>query len=166
MRSTSPETPAEIQTISRWLIYLHLGATKFGEAGFEKRLRDLCGYGAGDHFVQIKDCIFSQIYKYYGVSKKQLTASKSRGTLSEPRTMAIILMQRHLRLTLAEIARIFHVDLSLVSKRITSFDNREAQPLSSSGQMLQKMYSNKEFMRNYETINETLYKFRAQHTNT
>ena len=154
--------PSEIHTISRWLIYLHLGSVKFGESGFEKRLRDLCGFGDVDHHHQIKDRIFTEISSAYGVPKKTIIKSNKRGVVAEARTMAIILLHRHLRLSQADIGHIFGVGNNLVSMRIKAFETCQEEPLTAGGRILTKMYSNKDFIRNYETINETLYKFRAQ----
>lgn len=141
---------------------LYRGIQRFGIRRVQEKLRELY---PSENTETLRKQILSEVTSVYGVSMKSILRSKKRGTVTEAKVMAIILIHKHQNITNAEIATMFGCDPSIIGKRINAFNGiiiGKVSDLDNQDSKYVKIYSAPLFLENFKSIDQRIELWKNQ----
>ena len=110
------------QEILQLVKSMYKGIRKFGVKRIELKLKALFNTDEKNTQARISNKIFEEIATVYGIRKGKLITSNNRGKTTEAKVMAMILHHKHADMTQSEVASLFSRGVSLVHRRLRSFE--------------------------------------------
>ena len=143
---------ASLRDVTDFINHIHKGLKRYGLAGRNGKLTPFVAPEGGSR--NLERLIFTTVADQYRLSVRAIKSSSKRGAVTEARVMAIIFLDKHMKMPQAEIAAIFHSSKSLVSKRIKAFK------IARDGAHRDKLFCQDAFIKNYQSINEKIISFK------
>ena len=143
---------ASLRDVTDFINHIHKGLKRYGLASRNGKLKPLVADKGGSHVLE--RLIFTTVADQYRLSVRSIKSSSKRGAVTEARAMAIIFLDKHMKMPQAEIASIFNLSKSLISKRIKAFKSAR------DGDRSDKLFCQDAFIKNYQSINEKIISFK------
>ena len=140
---------ASLQDVTAFINHINKGLKRYGLNG---KLKSIGTSESSGRFLE--RLIFTTVADQYRLSVRAIKASSKRGPVTQARAMAIIFLSKHMKMPQVEIASIFNLSKTHVSKRIKAFK------IARNGGPRDKLFCQDAFIKNYQSINEKIILFK------